>query len=60
MYNSQADIFLGEKSLNQMTSRSTFQHELFHDCIVIKGQEEQRFVQGAKTKQNPSDIVGCS
>lgn len=60
MCNSEADPVLGEKGLNQMTYRSTFQHELFNDCIVIKGQGEQTGVQGAKTKQNPSDTVGCS
>lgn len=43
-----------------MISRSTFQHELFHYCIVIKGQGEQTGVQGTKTKQNPMDIVACS
>lgn len=43
-----------------MTSRSTFQHELFNDCIVIKGQGEQIGVQETKAKQNPMDIVACS
>lgn len=60
MCNSELDIVLGKKGLNHMTSRSTFQHQLFHDCIVIKGQGEQTGVQGTKTKQNPTDAVACS
>lgn len=58
MCNSEADVVLGEKGL--MTCRSTFQHELLHDCIVIKDQGEQAGMQGAKTKQKPTETVACS